>query len=439
VRVLIVDPTASGLDFGLRCMAAGHTVKLCIARDKKTHQRRQIGDGLCDKVENEDWERWAKWADLIVQTDCVKWLKELDGYKRKGYPVLSPSYESAQLELIRSKGQEFLKAHGIKTIPYESFSDYRKAETYVTVTQGRYVSKQDGDKDKSLSYLSKDPKDMIFMLRRWAKKFNGSACKFMLQEFVPGIEFAVNGWLGKNGFCKFVEESFEHKKEMPGDCGQNTGETGTAIKYVEDSKLAEEVLLPLEKDLIKMGHTGSFDVSVGIDDNGEPRPYEITARMGWPAMNIVQPLHPDVCEWMGDLLDGRDTFRPLTDHAVGVVVAMPPFPIEPENMKDCTGIPVYTLNQENPYWDVLSPCEVMSGSAPNDDGKDINLMVTAGTYVAVATGLGSSVREARDEAYKAVASIKMPNDPKYRNDIGDKMRSKIPALQEFGYASEWQY
>jgi len=442
MQVLILDQTGSAVDFAMRCAAAGHHVRTCMARDKKTHQRIKIGDGLIEKIENEAWQASMKWADLVTMTDNVKWLHELDAWRKRGFPIFAPSYESAELELNRGKGQEFLKKCGVKVIDYEMFSDYKKAEKYVLANQQRYVSKPNGDRDKALSYVSKSPADMLFMLRRWQER-NKDVGQFMLQEFVPGVEFAVNGWMGKDGFAQYIEESFEHKKFMVGDVGPNTGEMGTVIKYVADSALAREILLPLEAGLRKMGHTGSIDVSCIVDENGEPRPLEFTSRLGWPAFNIVQPLHPDPCEWMAHLIDGEDTFRPLTDHAVGIVLTIPEFPYSKITKREVSGVPLYHLDDDNPYRSFLSPCEVMSGSAPAMDGDDLvedkRLMVSAGDYLCVATGLGESVREAQKEAYKAVDSLEVPDNLMYRTDIGEKMKKWIPELQAHGFAMDWVY
>jgi len=438
INVLILDQTGSGLDFALRCNAAGHYSRLCIAYDKHTHQRVKIGDGLVEKIEREEWNKHMKWADLVLTTDNVKWLRELDVYRKRGFPIFAPSYESAQLELDRDRGQRFLRANGVSTIPYEMFSDYAKAKKYVLAYNDRLVSKPNGDKDKALSYVSKSPKDMLFMMDYWQQR-NKEVGRFMLQEFVPGVEFAVNGWLGPKGFSRFIGESFEHKPLFNGDIGPNTGEQGTAIKYVEDSALAKEILLPLEGALIKLGHTGSVDVSCIVDENGTPRPLEFTSRLGWPAFNIVQPLHPDPCEWMVHLLDGEDSFQPRLDHAIGVVCTIFPWPNEKLLAKDVSGIPVFNLNEENPYRHFLSPCELMQGEAPNDDLQPEKCMVSAEAYLVVATGLGDSVREAQKEAYKAVESIEVPKDLQYRTDIGDKTKRAIPELQSHGFAADWVY
>jgi phosphoribosylamine--glycine ligase len=442
MNVLLLDQTSCFVDFALRCRNAGHNVRVCMGVIKETKLRSPIGDGLVEKIEREEWQKHIGWADLIVASDNVRWLRELDIQKKRGQPVFAPSYESAELELDRAKGQKFLADHGVKVIPYKTFSDYGAAEKYVRETMERYVSKPNGDRDKALSYVSQSPADMVYMLQRWKASQKNVVGQFMLQEFVPGIEFAVNGWLGKNGFSRFIEESFEHKRLMNDDKGPNTGEMGTAVKYVEESDLAKEVLLPLERDLIKMGHTGSIDVSVIIDENGDPRPLEFTARLGWPAFNIVQELHPEPCDWMLDLIDGEDTFVPLLDHAIGVVIAMPDFPYSKLTKKEVSGVPIYHLDDENPFRRYIAPSEVMDGKAPamvDDKIVDKRMMVTAGDYLAVCTGIGDTVREAQAMAYKVVESLDIPNSTLYRTDIGSRLKKEVPQLQQYGFAKEWTW
>lgn len=440
MNVLLLDQTSSFVDFALRCRLAGHNVKTCMGVNKETKQRSVIGDGLIEKIEREEWQKHVGWADLILTSDNVRWLKELDVYRKRGFPVFAPSFASAELELDRAKGQAFLAAHGVNVIPYKSFSDYGAAEKYVRETMQHYVSKPNGDKDKALSYVSKSPADMVYMLQRWKASQKGVVGQFMLQEFVPGIEFAVNGWMGKNGFSRFIEESFEHKKLMNDDKGPNTGEMGTAIKYVENSELAKEVLLPLERDLVKMGHTGSVDVSVIVDEDGDPRPLEFTSRLGWPAFNIAQELHPEPCEWMAHLVDGEDSFVPLLDHSIGVVVAMPDFPYSKLTKKEVSGVPIYNLDDNNPFRPFIAPCEVMDGKAPAVvDGKivDKRMMVSAGDYLVVCTGIGQTVRNARMMAYAVVDSLDIPNSTLYRTDIGNRLKEQLPELKKYGFAGEW--
>ena len=62
-------------------------------------------------------------------------------------------------------------------------------------------------------------------------------------------------------------------------------------------------------------------------------------------------------------------------------------------------------------------------------------LVTSGAsgYIGVATGTGSSVRQARDEAYRVARQVVIPN-LRYRTDIGERVISRdLLALTALGW------
>ena len=62
-------------------------------------------------------------------------------------------------------------------------------------------------------------------------------------------------------------------------------------------------------------------------------------------------------------------------------------------------------------------------------------LVASGTtgYIGVATGAGSSVSDARDEAYRAAAQVVVPN-LRFRRDIGERViRTDLDLLVHWGY------
>ena len=69
--ILVLDPSGLTLDWCLRCMAAGHTVKLYTKGSRSSH----IGAGLVDKVTN--WRQYAKVADLIFSADNLELMDEI--------------------------------------------------------------------------------------------------------------------------------------------------------------------------------------------------------------------------------------------------------------------------------------------------------------------------------------------------------------------------
>lgn len=438
MNILLIDAAGCMLDFAMRCEAAGHTVRVFIGPDKRGNPS-TIGDGIITRVR--DWKPSMSWADLILTSDNCKYIQSLESYRNRGFPLFAPNVECTAWELDRDCGQRVLEAVGIPTIPSHSFKRYSEAEAFVRKTMKRYVSKPSGDADKALSYVSKGPADMIFMFDHWQRQGKAKS-EFLLQEFIPGIEMAVGAWVGRNGFSNYFLENFEFKKLMNDEVGVNTGEMGTVMRYVtaDQSRLAREMLLPLEAELIRQNYTGFIDVSVIIDEKGQAWPLEFTCRPGWPCFQIQQVLHPDPVGWMYDALQGRDTFEPLLDIAAGVVVTIPDFPYTTLLNKEVAGFPVWGITDRNRFF--IHPAEMKLGTAPvevNGAVVERPMLVTAGDYVLVATGRGGLVCEATEGAYDRVEELEIPNSPMYRTDIGCRLEEQLPKLRKLGFATAWRY
>lgn len=439
MKILVLDPPGySGLSLAMKCQEKGHDVKLYITPSEKTEN---VGKGLVPVVD--DWRKWILWADLTFLTENGKYLREIDRYRKDGANVLGPTEESAMWELDRKKGQDILKKAGIETIPYTIFTDYDKAIEFVKKNNKRYVSKPFGDgDDKSLSYVSKSPADMVFMLQRWKKNGKLKGNPFILQEFISGIEMAVGGWFGPHGFSYGWCENFEFKKLMNDDKGPNTGEQGTVLCYTTDSKLADELLVPITDALKKTGHTGYIDVAAIIDDNGNPWPMEFTMRPGWPLFHLQQECHDgDIASWLYDMTQGIDAQNVILDTpATCIVMSIPDYPYSKITRKDVTGIPLYGVTKGMmPH---IHPCQMMATIAPHStpDGiKDKKCLGTAGDYVLVATGSGDTVKQSAIRAYAILDKLDMPNSPMWRTDIGKRLKKQIPALQQHGYAIDLVY
>jgi len=436
MRLLIIDPSGSALDLSYRAKVWGHQVKHFIRQTPKTEH---IGRGLVDVVEA--YEPWLNWADLIFSSDNTKYLRDLDARRAMGQAVIAPSREMAEWELDRDVGMKVLRKHGIATPPTKEFTDYDAAIAYVKKHNRRFVSKPSGSDDKALSYCAKTPADMVYMLERW-KKNNVNKTPFILQDFIDGIEMAVGGWFGPNGFNDGWCENFEFKKLMDGDKGVATGEQGTVLRYTPRSKLAKKVLAPLTEALAAGEYVGYIDVNCIIDEKGNPWPLEFTMRPGWPTFNIQQELHEgDPVEWLLDLANGEDSLAILFDRiAIGVVLSIPDYPYSHLTRKEVIGVPIYGLTpqlQEHVHF-----CEVMMGKAAMDyNGKVITaeLPVTAGDYVLVMSATGRTIYDAKQACYRRLKRLMVPNSPMWRTDIGDRLSRQLPMLQEHGFAMGMEF
>ena len=437
MRILVVDRYGASLNWTRRLIADGHKVKWYVSPDPKVAL---VGKGIVDRVD--DPRDWYKWADLIFFTDNTKWQREADAWRSMGWPVIAPGVEGAKWELLRDVGQKVLKDAGIKVADSKAFHDYDSAIAYVKREMRRFVSKPIGDEEnKALSYCAKSPADLVYMLERWKKNKTG-ASDFILQEFTAGTEMAVGGWFGPGGFNEGWCENFEFKKLMNGDLGVATGEQGTVVRHVRKSKLADKVLKPVESQLEKLNYIGYIDVNCIIDENGVPWPLEFTMRPGWPLFNIQQAVHEgDHAEWLMQLHEGKDArnFR-LDEVIVGVVMSIPDYPYSHLTRKEVNGVPLYGLTPS--IEPSVHPCEMMLSDAPFEEGGKITtkkLLASAGDYVLVTTGTGSTISEAKKGAYRVMKRLSMPNSPMYRTDIGDRLKRQLPEIQKNGYADNLTY
>jgi phosphoribosylamine--glycine ligase len=438
VKVLIVnlDCVGEGLALAVRCVKAGHQVRFWIAPEAN----QSTGNGFkgVEKVKN--WVGSLAWADLVIPTGNHQFMSKFDAFRERGIKIFGPSVESTSLEIDRAKGMKFFEDNGIEVPEYKTFNSLQEAEAYVRKTEERFVFKTLGDEDdKSLSYCSKSPADMIARLQRWQKLKMNPKGPVMLQSFIKGREFAVSRWMGSEGFIGKFNENFERKKLLSGNCGPNCGEAGTVLKYVSASNLGDMVLKPLETALYKMGHLGDIDVNCIIDEKGKAWPLEFTCRLGWPAANILWASHKgDPVQWMLDACNGVDSIEVSPQVAVGVVVAQPDYPYSKLTKPETDGIPVYGVTEKNEKY--ISPQSVKVQRMPAMEGDKLtekDIWATTGDYVAVVTALGKTVQQASKRVYDTIKEIHIP-DMMYRDDVPE-IESDILDLQAMGYATEFEY
>lgn len=437
MRVLIIDVECLGLDFALRCAAADHDVRWFMWTKKPIKD----GQGFRQIKIVDDWRSSMAWArdGLIITTGNCKFMPELDRFREIGFKIFAPTVKSAALEIERSVGMDAMQAAGIDVLPYQVFTGLAEAEKFARKSDRAWVFKPMGDEDdKSLTYVSTDPADLVGWLQRQQARGKKLKGKCMLQEKIDMLcELGVSGWFGPDGFLPGRWQTcIEHKKLMDGEHGPATGEQGTVCQYADADKLANEALIPMVGALRAAGHRGDFAVGVGVDQAGKAWPFEFTARLGWPAFYIQVASHRgDPAKWMRDLLDGKDSLRVSNDVAIGVVCAQPRYPYNASPPEMVEGNPISGIEEAG---DDVHLVSVMRGKGPMMDGDKVTdgaIMQTTGEYVLVATGLGKSIERARTKVYRTVAGIKFA-DMMFRTDIGEKVAKVLPKLHSFGYLAD---
>ena len=316
------------------------------------------------------------------------------------------------------------------------FQTLDEAETYAQKEDRKLVFKTLGsEEDKSLSYVSRDRDDMVNRIRTWKRKGMKLKGACMLQDCIEGIELGVSAWTGAKGFLKARGENVEYKKLMPGNYGPNTGEMGTVMWYAASSKLSQKVLDPLEDFLMSIDHRGDLDVNCIIDEKGKAWPLEFTSRLGWPAFFIMCSQHEEPCQWMLDALQGRDTLKYSNDVFTGLVIAQPPFPNNGVSRSELVGIPIQGITREN--WSNVHLVSSKVGKG-YDEGREKELFVSTGAYLATVTGNGPTVLKSAKAAYKLAQQIYVPNQI-IRDDVGESLEDDLPKLQSSGFATSISY
>lgn len=424
--LFICDSGGDGaLDIAMRTQALGHQVRFFASKfDRRT---RPVGVGLIELVN--DWRPYMPWADLVLLEGNGKYMREMDAWRQRGCLIVGGNEQSAAWELNREEGMNVFRKAGVAVPEYRVFNDYDQAIRYVERRGEPLFSKPCSDtSDKSLSAKTGIPEDPTWMLRHWKAKHGRPPCPFLVQDPVAGVELGVGVWVGPAGFAEGFEENHEFKRMFANDVGINTGEMGSVMRYVRRSKIAEQVLLPCEEAIQRLGVCTNFDVNCIVDNDGTCWPLEWTVRFGWPSTNIEWDLfNCDPMEFLAATASGesiRGAHR-LNQVALGVILALSPYPHSPRDYQDILDIPIYGTDHS------FHPCEVQAD-------KDADY-ASAGHYLGVSVGTGERVSTAAKNAYRALNKISMPASPFHRSDIGARLKRELPRLAEHGFATAMEF
>lgn len=436
MRCLIYDHGAVGGGIAMNAARAGHKV-FWYVDPTPANFADLVGNSLHPNITKvNEWVPYATKVDLIIATENSGNLKSLERFRKRGVAVYAPSQECANIEINRGNGLKWFEQHGLPVPEYKTFKTLKEAEQHVIKTEEVFCFKTLGDnEDKSLTFVSKSPEQMVQQLRMWQKAGMNPKGEVMLQKKVENIlcEMSVSSYLGPNGFNGPFIHCWEHKKLMNGEIGPATGEMGSVMLAQEKSKLAQLVLTPLEDSLAKMNAFCNFDVNTIIDTNGDPWILEATSRFGWPATNIeLEMWESDFVEDIYNVCQGVDTIELSKDWTLGVVVAIPPWPKKDEDAKEVVGIPLYGVTEKNE--EHIHPQSIMVEKVLGEGMEEQDHWVSAGNYIAVVTGKGETLTKAKKNTYAVVDELSISN-MMFRTDISDKVAKVLPELEEMGFVS----
>jgi phosphoribosylamine--glycine ligase len=413
----------------LRLRQRGHTVRVHIADPDSG----DILEGLVDRAASlEDGLSWVREDRGLVLFEDTGWGELQDELRATGARVVGGSALGDRLETDRAYAQEVLRNAGLPTAPTFEFEGFDAAIAHAETFPSRFVVKFSGGGFASTrSYVGglDDGSDVLAVLRHQRSKWRLAECpRVVLMSHLRGVEVGVGGFFDGKDFLRPLNLDWEHKRFFPGGLGELTGEMGTVVTYRGADRLFLATLDRIRPLLARSGYVGYVNLNLIVNEDG-PWPLELTCRFGYPGFAILSELHAEPWDVLLTRLVDRsgDSFATHGGLAVGVVLTVPPFPYPDGYERLSKGMPV-TFRRD---FDAEDRASLYLGETRVDEHGQL---VTAGQvgYIAVVTGRGETIEDARRAAYGRIDKVVLPN-VRYRNDIGAAFAGDRAELVRLGW------
>lgn len=434
MNILFISKDLAGGDLAYRLKQEGHSVRLFVEeKDQKQN--------LQDMVEKtDDWKKELPWVgkDGLILFDNVGYGKIQDELRAKGYSVVGGNYKSDRIENNRQEGQKVLSICEIKPISSANFNNVNDAIKFLEKNGGCWVVKQNGHIHKSFNYVGQleDGRDVIEVLKNYSRNNKNECYNIDLQKRVRGVEIGIARYFNGNDWVGPIEINMEHKNLCNGNLGPKTDEMGTLMWYDdnEKNKLFQETLAKLKPYLQSINFKGDFDIDFIVNED-KIYPLEVTARFGWPAVQLQSEIHNSPWgEFLKAVADGKPyDLKYKKGFGIVFLVATSPFPYSVGLQKYCPdGQKIFFKN--NFTKKDLEHVHFEEVSMRKGKNKEDEYYISSKTgHIVTITGMGKTVEEAREKAYGVISKIVIPK-MFYRTDIGLKfMQEEKEKLEKWGW------
>ena len=380
-------------------------------------------DAECVDIAVTDLEKLANFAKennielTVVGPEVPLCAGITNVFKNKGLKVFGPDKTGAQLEGSKSFSKEFMGKYQIPTAASGTFTDKDDAIAYIkeNITADGIVVKADGLAAGKGVIVATDEAEAIAGVEQcFSGSFGDAGATVVIEEMLVGEEASILALT--DGITVIpLASSQDHKRVGEGDTGLNTGGMGaySPAPIVTDTLMAEikeQVLDNFLKGIQaeKMDYRGIIYAGIMVTASG-PKVLEFNVRFGDPETQCVLiRLESDLAEVMLKTVDqqlAQVDLKWSSQPAVCVVMASGGYPGSYKK-----GFPIAGLDEAS-----AAGAVVFHAGTSAKDGVIVN---TGGRVLGV-TAKGSNIREAAENAYKAVEKISW-QDCFYRKDIAHR-------------------
>ncbi|MDD2971062.1 MAG: phosphoribosylamine--glycine ligase [Lachnospiraceae bacterium] len=339
----------------------------------------------------------------------------VDELEKAGLRAFGPRKNAAILEGSKAFSKDLMKKYHIPTAAYENFQSAEEALTYLETANYPIVLKADGlalGKGVLICNTLEEAREGVREIMT-DKKFGSAGNTLVVEEFMTGREVSVLSYVdGKT--IKTMTSAQDHKRAKDGDQGLNTGGMGTfspsPFYTAEVDDFCNKYVYQATVDaMASEGRAFKGIIFFGLMLTADgPKVLEYNARFGDPEAQVVLPrMKNDIIDVMEACIDGTLDQIDLQfedNAAVCVVLASDGYPVSYEKG--------YVINGLDTFQDKEGYYVFHAGTKQTEKG-----IVTNGGRVLGVTAKGATLKEARENAYKATEWITFEN--KYmRHDIG---------------------
>ncbi len=350
----------------------------------------------------------------------------VDVFEEAGLRVFGPRKNAAVLEGSKAFSKNLMKKYNIPTAAYETFTDPDKAIAYLETARMPIVLKADGlalGKGVLICQTREEAKEGVRTLML-DKKFGSAGDEIVIEEFMTGREVSVLSFVDGN-VVKIMSSAQDHKRAQDGDQGLNTGGMGnfspSPFYTQEVDAFCQKYIYQPTVDAMKAEgrpFKGVIFFGLMLTKDG-PKVLEYNARFGDPEAQVVLPrLENDIVDVFEACIDGTlDQTELNFDNekaTVCVILASDGYPVEYKK-----GFPIQGLENfegKDGYY------VFHSGTKFDEQGR----IVTNGGRVLGVTANGATLKEARENAYKATEWVSFENQY-MRHDIGKSIDQAVQA------------
>lgn len=342
-------------------------------------------------------------------------------FSKYGLKIFGPNKKASQLEASKVFAKELMAKYKVPTADFKVFDNADEAKKYIEKIGTPCVVKADGlaqGKGVIVTKTINEAKDAVKSIME-DKVFGDAGNRVIIEDCLEGQEVSIIVITDSREVIPLAS-SQDHKRIFDNDLGPNTGGMGayspapvvtpTLFKEILD-KVIYRTIDGLTKEGI--GYKGVLYAGIMLTRDG-PRVLEFNVRFGDPETQAILPrLKSDLLEVIlaasGENLSRiSKTGGLLWDSraCVCVVCASGGYPDKYEKDKE-----IFGLDGLNYKEDVV----VFHAGTKKLPDKYIT---NSGRVLGV-TGLGDTIKEARDNTYQAVEKIYFEK-MHYRKDIGQR-------------------